>query len=59
MTNSDYSMTTGFTERNAESTPSAIGRITLRAKQTGKRSAGNPPAPFDVAGAGNVATVEL
>ena len=59
MTNSDYSITTGFTEHNAESTPSAIGRITLRAKQTGKRSAGNPPAPFDARGLENVAMVEL
>ncbi len=31
-----------------------IGLITLGAKQAGKRSAGNPHAAFDVAGAGNV-----
>ena len=30
-----------------------IGHINLEAKQTGKRSAGNRPAPFDKAGAGN------
>ena len=28
-------------------------------KRAGKRRAGNPHAAFDVAGAGNVATVEL
>src|ERR1019366_911216 len=38
----------------AESAPSLIGPITLDAKHAGKRSAGNPHAPFDVAGAGNV-----
>lgn len=32
-----------------------IGLISFGAKQTGERSAGNPPAAFDVAGAGNVA----
>jgi hypothetical protein len=42
-----------------ESASGAIGRITLGAKQAGKRSAGNPHAPFDEAGAGNVAMVEL
>jgi len=31
-----------------------IGPITLEAKHAGERSAGKPPAPFDVAGAGNV-----
>jgi len=31
-----------------------IGPITLEAKQIGERSAGNPHAAFDVAGAGNV-----
>ena len=52
--------TTGFVaEPHAESAPSAIGPITLEAKRTGKRSAGNPPAPFEVAGAGNVARVEM
>jgi hypothetical protein len=30
------------------------GLITLDAKHAGERSAGNPPAAFDVAGAGNV-----
>src|SRR5215813_9479541 len=39
----------------AESCPSRIGPITLEAKQTGERSAGNPHAAIDVAGAGNVA----
>jgi hypothetical protein len=31
-----------------------IGPITLDAKRAGERSAGNPPATFDEAGAGNV-----
>jgi len=31
--------------------------MTLEAKQTGKRSAGNPHAAFDEAGAGNGLTV--
>lgn len=31
-----------------------IGPITLATKHAGERSAGKPPAPFDVAGAGNV-----
>src|SRR6516165_5389075 len=39
----------------AESCPSTIGPITLEVKQTGERSAGNPHAAFDVAGAGNAA----
>src|SRR3979490_52661 len=39
----------------AESCPSTIGPITLEVKQTGERSAGNPHAAFDVAGAGNSA----
>jgi hypothetical protein len=30
------------------------GLITLDVKHAGERSAGNPPAAFDVAGAGNV-----
>ena len=38
----------------AESGPGLIGPITLDAKHAGKRSAGDPHAPFDVAGAGNV-----
>jgi putative transposase len=36
-----------------ESTPSAIGRITLDAKPAGERRTGNPCAPFDRAGAGD------
>jgi hypothetical protein len=43
----------------AESTPSTLGLITLGMKRAGKRSAGKPHAAFDVAGAGNVAMVEL
>src|SRR5215475_1943183 len=43
----------------AESAPHRIGPITLGVKRAGKRSAGKPHAAFDVAGAGNVATVEL
>ena len=38
-----------------ESRPSTIGPISFGMKQTGERSAGNPHAAFDVAGAGNVA----
>src|SRR6516225_6616849 len=38
-----------------ESRSSRIGPISLGAKQTGERSAGNPHAACDVAGAGNVA----
>lgn len=37
-----------------ESNVSRIGLINLNMKHTGERSAGNPPAAFDVAGAGNV-----
>lgn len=37
-----------------ESTAGTIGLITLALKLTGERSAGNPPAGFDVAGVGNV-----
>ena len=37
-----------------ESRPGRIGPISLGAKQTGERSAGNPHAAFDEAGAGNV-----
>jgi len=37
-----------------ESTASPIGQISLWEKLTRKRSAGNPHAAFDVAGAGNV-----
>src|SRR5215475_16120318 len=43
----------------AESAPNRIGPITLGVKRAGKRSAGKPHAAFDVAGAGNVAMVEL
>ena len=39
-----------------ESNPNMIRRITLDAKQAGKRSAENPRAAFDEAGAGNGAT---
>src|SRR5450755_4239872 len=38
----------------AESCSSTIGPITHDTKLAGKRSAGNPPATFDEAGAGNV-----
>ena len=38
-----------------ESRAGRIGPISLGAKQTGERSAGNPHAAFDEAGAGNVA----
>jgi hypothetical protein len=40
---------------SAESCSGRIGPIILEAKQTGERSAGNPHAAFDEAGAGNVA----
>ncbi len=43
--------------RPAESALHVIGPISLDAKRAGKRSAGNPPAPFDGAGAGNGVTV--
>jgi hypothetical protein len=39
----------------AESRPGRIGRISLGAKQTGERRAGNPHAAFDMAGTGNAA----
>ena len=39
----------------AESRPGRIGPISLGAKQTRERRAGNPHAAFDVAGIGNVA----
>src|SRR6267142_1421469 len=39
----------------AESRPGRIGPISLEAKQTGVRRAGNPHAAFDVAGTGNAA----
>ncbi len=41
----------------AGSRPCQIGPIKLDAKHTGKRSAGNPHAAFDVEGAGNGVTV--
>jgi hypothetical protein len=44
---------------SAESRSSTIGPITLEVKQTGERSAGNPHAAFDVAGAGKRGTVEI
>src|ERR1700720_656584 len=40
---------------SAESRSGRIGPTILEAKQTGERSAGNPHAAFDEAGAGNVA----
>src|SRR5208283_624469 len=40
---------------SAESRSGRISPISLEAKQTGERSAGNPHAAFDEAGAGNVA----
>jgi hypothetical protein len=43
----------------AESQSSMRGHINLEMKQAGKPSAGNPPAGFDVAGAGNRLTVRL
>ncbi len=39
----------------SESAPQLLGRITHDTKRSGERSVGNPHAPFDVAGAGNVA----
>jgi hypothetical protein len=39
----------------AESAASTIGHINFDRNPTGKRSAGNPPATFDAAGAGDVA----
>jgi hypothetical protein len=36
-----------------ESVPSSIGHISRETKLLGKRSAGNPHATFDEAGAGN------
>src|SRR5229473_1323781 len=41
---------------SAYSPLNCIGLITLAVKQPGERSAGNPLAAFDVAGAGNVVT---
>ena len=42
----------------AESVPSLIGPITLYVKHAGERSAGNPPAAFDVARAATVAMAD-
>src|SRR3954452_20610819 len=39
----------------APSAAAAVGRISLGAKRAGERCTGNPSAPFDVAGAGDVA----
>ena len=43
----------------AESAANGIGRISFGAKRAGKRSAGKPPAPFDVAGVGDGFTAGL
>src|SRR5687768_16202991 len=43
----------GGPPRPAESAAGPTGRITPCAKRAGERSAGKPPAPFDVAGAGD------
>jgi hypothetical protein len=43
----------------AESAAHGIGRISVGAKRAGKRSAGKPPAPFDVAGVGDGFTAGL
>jgi len=45
--------------RGAESDPSRAGQINLDMKRTGKRSAGNLHAAFDVAGTGNGTMVRL
>src|SRR5262249_35081718 len=42
-----------------QSAANRIGHITLGVKRTGERSAGKPPAPFDVAGGGDGSTVGL
>ena len=42
-----------------ESTSNRLRPINLFAKRAGERSAGNPHAPFDVAGNGNQLTVRL
>jgi hypothetical protein len=46
-------------EAIVESRPGMIGHIILDTKQTGRRSAGNPHATSDVAGAGNGFTVQI
>lgn len=47
-------MTTKLNITINESLSSTIGLINLSVKLSGKRSAGNPHAAFDEAGAGNV-----
>ena len=42
-----------------KSAASAIGQISFWEKLTRKRSAGNPHAAFDVAGAGNVLKISV
>ena len=42
-----------------ESTTDSIRLINLLVKRAGERSAGNPHAPFDVAGDGNQLTIRL
>jgi hypothetical protein len=43
----------------AESAAALVGRISLGVKRAGERSAGNPPAPFEVAGVGDGFTAGL
>jgi len=43
----------------AESAAALVGPISLGVKRAGERSAGNPPAPFDVAGVGDGFTAGL
>ena len=50
---------TGGVGCKPESAASSIGLITLGVKLSGKRSAGKPPAAFEVAGVGNGLTVWL
>ena len=49
-----FTMTTRLGTTMLESAASMIGQISFWVKLTRKRSAGNPHAAFDVAGAGNV-----
>jgi len=49
----------GVVGRHTRKRSQPIGHITLEAKQAGKRSAGNPHATFEEAGAGNGITVRL
>jgi hypothetical protein len=53
MTHSGCSTSTEVFEPSAENHPARIGPITLDVKHTGKPSAGNLHAGFEVAGAGN------